>query len=45
MEWVCAGKVLLSIKKFQKATYKSLIPSAHFQKFLGEIVEVRTCHH
>jgi hypothetical protein len=34
------GKVLLNVRKFQKATYKNLIPSAPFQKFFGEITEI-----
>jgi hypothetical protein len=35
-----AGKVLLNVRKFQKATYKNLIPSGPFQKLFGEIAEV-----
>jgi len=34
------GKVLLNVRKFQKATYKNLIPSGPFQKLFGEIAEV-----
>ncbi len=34
------GKVLLNLKKFQKTIYKNLIPSAPFQKYFAEGVQV-----